>query len=250
MSTPSAPSREAAYDLDILALGAHPDDVEIYAGGALAAAVRDGLRVGVASLTRGEMGTRGSVETRAAEFAASMAILEPARWTSLDLPDGAVADVPEQRLAVARLFRQWRPRLVLVHALGDRHPDHDGARALAKSAAFVAYMGKAPLDEPRHQIAGLRYYLGYQLPEPNPSYVVDVSETFETKLAMLRCYGTQFSGSASKSGSDADGPPTLIASADYWEQLELRARRYGRMIGVRYGEPFLMDGPVAARGVV
>lgn len=244
------------FDLDILAVGAHPDDAEIFAGGTLALAIRQGLRAGVASLTRGEMGTRGSAQTRAEEFAASMAILRPDRYAALGLPDGALADVPEQRLALARLIRQWRPRLLLAHAPGDRHPDHNAAHALARSAAFVATMGKAPLEEERHQVAGLRFFFGHHDPaSPAPSFVVDISETFAIKRDCARCYQTQFHGGADEEGGaegrgEADDEPhTYISTPEYWEWFELRARHWGRLIGARYGEPFLLDGPVPVKAL-
>jgi bacillithiol biosynthesis deacetylase BshB1 len=233
------------FDLDIMVVGAHPDDAEVFAGGSIALSVRQGLRVGIASLTRGEMGTRGTPEIRALEWAASMAIMQPAKHAVLELPDGALVDIPEHRLALARLIRQWRPRLLVSHAAGDRHPDHNAAHALARSSAFVAYMGRAPLQEERHQIAGLRFFLGHHDPAPpTPSFVVDITETFEIKREAVRCYRTQFHGGEGAHGND---PPTFISSPEYWEWFELRARHYGRLIGARYGEAYVMDGPAPAK---
>jgi len=227
---------------DVLALGAHPDDAELFAGGTLALLAAQGMRVAVVALTRGEYGSRGTVEQRANEARAAAEVLHVAHG-SLALPDSRLADSDEQRLAVATALRRLRPRLLLTHAPDGRHPDHDAAHQLVRSARFLANMARAPIEGKRWQVPRTLSFLGNDAgTPPAPDVVVTYGEDiFQLKLRALRAYASQFAGSAN---ATPDGqPPTLIASAAYWLHIESRARFYGTMGGGEYGEPMMHDGP-------
>lgn len=273
---PAATDRPLEAPLDVLAIGAHPDDAELFAGGTLALEAKAGRRVGVLALTRGEMATRGTVAGRAEEFAASARTLGLAAHAALGLPDGGLADTLEQRLAVARVLRAWRPRVLLTHAPGDRHPDHDAAHALVRAAAFLANVGGAPVEGARHEVERLWFFVGNPSgAAPHPTVVVDTTSTHALKLAALRCYATQFFGGAggeadavppgdvdagAAAGGASDGnstgargaaastgraalEPTWIASEQFWDLIEARALAAGAMAGCRHGEAFLAPAP-------
>lgn len=243
----------ASAPLDVLAIGAHPDDAELFAGGTLSAMASAGVNVGIAALTQGELGSRGDVTTRRREMQDSTRILGVASYM-LDLPDGGLHDCPEQRLKVAALLRLTRPRLVMTHAPRDRHPDHDAAHALVRAAVFMANLANAPIEGERHRIDRLVFFLGNHEPAPPaPSIVVAISPAdFSRKLLALQAYTTQFAGKLPPAPpSEAAGqphiatmlPPTFISSPEYWQWIEMRARYYGRLTGSTLGEPFLLDGP-------
>jgi bacillithiol biosynthesis deacetylase BshB1 len=230
---------------DVLVIGAHPDDAELFAGGTIALLTAQGKHVKTVSLTRGELGSRGSVEEREQEAAASAAFLGTDHEV-LSLPDGSLADTPEQRTVVAELLRRDRPHLVITHSDGDRHPDHNSTHALVRGSIFLANVAAAPYEGDRHLVSELLFFLGNTEPNPpKPSLIVDVSETFDKKLDALKLFKTQFApGSTDSIDGGKSLPPTLIASDEYWQWIELRARYYGKFINTKYGEPFLHDGPL------
>ncbi len=229
-------------ELDILAFGAHPDDVELAASGTLIRAARAGSRTGIISLTRGEMGTRGTQAGRAAEFDAAASIMGACHHEMLSLPDGRLRDDEPSREAVIREIREHRPRVVLLPYWEDRHPDHPAASRIVESAAFLAGLAKRDTGQAPHRPAALVYYMSTW--EFEPSFVVDVSDVIEEKRRVLDAYRTQvFQGAAGASvtGGSAD-PPTFIASEHFRELLFSRMAHYGHLIGRKYGEPFRVRG--------
>jgi bacillithiol biosynthesis deacetylase BshB1 len=237
--------------LDCLALGAHPDDAELFAGGTLALAIRAGRRVGVLDLTRGESATRGSAQTRAAEARAAGARLGLAVRETLDLGDGDLANTQANRAELIAALRRLRPRLILTHGPADRHPDHRRAHELVRDAAFLANVGGFAAGDgalgPRWAVEALAFFPGNDFqPDPPADWVVDVSETFALKCEVLRDYATQFASAAAGANGAGAGAETYIASAQFWEHLENRARVWGHRIGAAYGEPFLLDRPAHA----
>jgi N-acetylglucosamine malate deacetylase 1 len=226
--------------LDLLAIGAHPDDVELFCGGTLALLARMGRRVGLAHLTRGESGTRGSAEIRAKESAEAARALGASSSVTLDLGDGRLADTDHQRKAVVELIRRFRPKVVLTHFEEDRHPDHAAARALVRSAVFFAHVGGYAASGSRHKVGAIAYFHGHEgRGLPPADWIVDVSPVYGLKLEALRAYATQFNAPA----VDAS-PATHISSPEFWSRIEITARRYGSMIGAEFGEAFaLQDAP-------
>lgn len=228
----------AGVEVDILAFGAHPDDVELAASGTLIRAARAGARTGVISLTRGEMGTRGTQAARAAEFDAAASVMGLAHHEMLSLPDGRLHDDEAAREAVIREIREHRPRVVLLPYGEDRHPDHPAASRIVETASFLAGLAKRDTGQPTHRPSALIYYMSTW--EFEPSFVVDVSGVIEEKRKVLDAYRTQVfqAGSAGVPGE----PPTFIASEHFRELLFSRMAHYGHLIGKQYGEPFRIRG--------
>jgi N-acetylglucosamine malate deacetylase 1 len=226
--------------LDVLAVGTHPDDLEISCGGTLILLANRGHRVGAADLTRGELGTRGSGEIRAREAAAANQILKVSVRENLDIPDGDIENNIENRLRVIRLLRKHRPRLLLVPYWEERHYDHVRASRMVAEAAFQSGLPKIHTGQESFRPFRTLFYAGRI--SFRPSFVVDISDTFEAKVQALRCYGSQFHNPSS--ASLASEPQTVISTPYALEALETMCRYYGAMIGARYGEPFLLREPL------
>lgn len=224
--------------LDVLAIAAHPDDAELGCGGTLAKLARLGRNVGILDLTRGELGTRGTVAGRAREAADAAAILGLTTRVNAGLPDGGLDPFSaEQRLVVIRLLRELRPRLLLTPWIEVRHPDHRHATELVEEAAFRAGLhaidsGGGEPFRPR----GILYYM--ERPAFVPSLIVDVSRDYDTKRAAIRAHVSQFGNAASAE------PVTFISRPEFLEGLEARDRHYGDLVGATYGEPFLSRAPL------
>jgi bacillithiol biosynthesis deacetylase BshB1 len=224
--------------LDCLAIGAHPDDAELFAGGTLALAVRLGKKVAIADLTRGEAATRGTPADRQREAAEATRILGVEERVGLDLGDADLANTQFNRRAIAELIRRLRPRLVLTHHGEDRHPDHRRASELVRDGVFLAHVGGFEAEGERWVVEALAYFLGNSYhPDERADWVVDVSETFEIKLEALRAYGTQFLNQGEGSAT------TYIGSHDFWDFIDRRARLWGHRIDVTHGEAFILDRP-------
>ena len=220
--------------VDVLAFGAHPDDVEIGCGGALILAAGAGLRVAAADLTRGELATRGSVDERERERTAAARILGLCERVSLGLPDTRLGTDPGHRDAIVSLLRAWTPWIVLAPYAEDRHPDHAACGRLVREACFLAGVRKAGTGAPHHP----RRLYEYMTHQPfEPSFVVDISVVWDRRSSAVSAYRSQF--------GVADAPLTQIGSPRFLELLETRASFYGAMIGAARGEPFYCRGPLA-----
>ena len=230
--------RNAAVTVDILAFGAHPDDVELGACGTLIRAARAGAKTGVITLTRGEMGTRGTPAARAAEFDAASAVMGTAHHEMLSLPDGRLQADDPSREAVIREIREHRPRIVLLPYWEDRHPDHPAASRIIEEAAFLAGLARRETGQEPHRPSQLVYYMSSW--EFEPSFIVDVSGVIEEKRRALQAYGSQ----VYNPGYAGSEPPTFIASQQFQELLFSRMAHYGHLIGKKYGEPFRIRGHV------
>ena len=230
--------------IDLLAFGAHPDDAELGAAGTLIRAARSGSRTGIVTMTRGEMGSRGDAAERAAEFDAAAEAMGLAHHAMLDLPDGRLASDDRAREAVVRVLRDLRPSVVLAPYWEDRHPDHAAASRIVQDAAFLAGLARIDTGQPPHRPGEIVYYMAAW--EFEPSFVVDISELFVHKQAVLRCYASQVHNPDRRSAE----PGTFISSEQYWELLAARAAHYGRLIGQAYGEPFRIRGLVEVPDLV
>ncbi|KAA0252395.1 MAG: bacillithiol biosynthesis deacetylase BshB1 [Acidobacteria bacterium] len=228
-------SREGTETVEVLAVGAHPDDVELGCGGTLATLVARGQRVGILDLTRGEMGTRGTPEGRAAEAAEAARILGARFRETLDLGDGGLRTDREAELAVVEVVRRRRPRLVLAPLPSDRHPDHVRAGKLATDAAFYAGLRALVTGLPAHRPQQVVYYPSTFVAEL--SFLVDVSAAFETKLAAVRAFRSQFHDPASTE------PETFISSRAFLDGVVGRAQAFGRLSNVAYAEGFVALRP-------
>ena len=230
--------------LDILAFGAHPDDVELAAAGTLIKAARGGRATGVISLTRGEMGTRGTVETRAREFAAAGELMGVRHHEMLSLPDGRLCPDEQARAAVVREIREHEPRIVLLPWIEDRHPDHGAASRIVQEAAFLSGLSKLDTGQKPHRPAELVYYMSSW--EFEPGFIIDISDHVEDKRRALQAYRTQ----VYNPGFAGQEPPTFIASEHFMELLFSRMAHYGHLIGKKYGEPFRIRGQIEVKDLV
>ena len=226
--------------LDLLVIGAHPDDAEICVGGAMLLLRRANKKVGVIDVTRGEMGTRGSVADRDRETQAATRALGLEFRENLCLPDGRVTASFEARESLARWIRECAPDLVLAHHTEDLHPDHAAAGELARQAWYLSGLarlaerdGGAPPRRPKR----LMHFMGHVPFEP--TLVVDVTAVWEAKCEVVRAYASQL-----RPEGASDQGKHLLFGADILSRMETRARFYGERVGVRYGEPLLHRGPI------
>ena len=222
--------------LDILAFGAHPDDVELGAGGILATHASAGKKVGIVDLTRGEMGTRGTPELRDVEAAEAAKILGCVVRENLRMPDGQVGYDHESQLLVAKMVRKYQPDIVIMNAPTDRHPDHGRASRLVEEACFISGLYKIELEENGDKLAPWRpktMYKYLQFYNLNPDLIVDISAGFEQKLASIKAHTSQFYD------PNSNEPETVIASKGFLDSVVARAQDWGRIIGVPYAEPLI-----------
>lgn len=227
--------------VDVLAVGAHPDDIELRIGASLAAWGRQGHSFGLLHLTRGEMATRGTVETRREEAGRAAKALGASALEFLDLGDGQLQDGVPQRNAVIQVLRRLRPEFLLVPHVADEHPDHAAAGTLCKAAWYLAGIRKlAPGEDPAHRPGRLWFYPGHEVPTPDFISVV-TKEDFERKMAAIRCYASQFHD------PDSTEPATRISDPLFLEGAIARMRYFGSMVGAEFGEPLLSAGPLAIR---
>jgi bacillithiol biosynthesis deacetylase BshB1 len=225
-------------EVDILAVGAHPDDVELVMGGAVAVEAARGRRVAVLDLTRGESGSRGTPETRVREAQAAARILGAAHRETLELPDSGLQPVPEQRDVVLAVVRRLRPRVVLAQHWEQRHPDHAAASRIVYEACFFAGLRNYRPDlgaawRPRK----LAYAVTMtEATDIRPSFVVDITPVWETKLRAVEAYESQWTPTPDE--------PLRLPLDLYRERVELAGRRHGQRIGVTYGEGFVTREPL------
>lgn len=222
--------------VDILAIGAHPDDVELVVGGTLAKMIDRGRSVVIADLTRGEMGTRGTPEIRANEAAEAAALLGVQERINLDMGDGVLEDTLDNRAKLIEIIRRYRPIVVLVHHWEDLHPDHS---VVGRMAAKIMY----PVGFEKHNASGEPYrpnaFMFYKGHIPfEPSFIVDTSGYFEKKKAAIHAYKSQLHDPESKERL------TGIAKPDFILRIEARDRYFGSLIERTHGEPFYMKRAV------
>lgn len=238
--------------LDVLAFAAHPDDVELFAGGTVALLVSQGYRVGIVDLTRGELGSRGSVEAREREAAEAAAILGVQARVNLGLPDGDIANTPGNRIEVARQIRRFRPRILLVPAPDCRHPDHPAAARLVTDAVFPAGLVKvhAGLDGRPLEPWRPHHVLHYMQSIPfEPTLVVDVTPVWDVRMRALRAFTSQIHDPAYEASPDE--PDTFISTPAFIDWIEARSRALGYRIGATYGEALLYrHGPIGVDDLV
>lgn len=221
-----------APPVDLLAIGAHRDDVELLCGGTLARAAAAGHRTGILDLTRGEMGTAGSADLRGDEADAAARVLGVTARRNAGLPDAGLENTPQTRLLVAGFIRAFRPRVVILPYMTGRHPDHRIASQLGYDACFLAGLGKLPIPGEPHRPHKLLYSLTYREDPVKPTFVVDISDHMDTKMRAVECYDSQFTGRTWGGEVYPGGERPL------YEQVRMHAARYGSLIRKAYGEPF------------
>lgn len=221
-----------APPVDLLAIAAHRDDVELTCGGTLARMAAAGHRVGILDLTQGEMGTDGSADLRGQEADAAAAVMGVTARRNAGLPDAGLQNTPETRLRVAAFLRAFRPRVVILPFMNGRHPDHRIGSQLAYDACFLSGLRKLDAPGEPHRPEKLLYTLTYREDPVKPSFVVDITDHIETKMAAVRCYASQFDGKTWGGEVYPGGDRPL------YDQVRMHAARYGSLIRREYGEPF------------
>ena len=228
--------------LDALAIGSHPDDVELGCGGIVALLASRGRKVGIVHLTRGERGTRGTAEERRREAEAAASALGAVELVFLDCGDGALRHGEAEEDAVIEVLRRFQPELVLGPTPSDRHPDHGRSHRLVADACFYAGLANRGPAGPPHRPAAVFSYMQHDGFEP--SLIVDVTAVWEQKMASLNAYRSQIfqPGAAPE---PADAPKTKVGSREFRLTVEGRARHFGQMIGAELGEPLWSRLPLA-----
>ena len=218
--------------VDILAIFAHPDDVELTVGGTLLKMKSLGYRTGALDVTRGEMGTRGTVEGRAKEAEEAAKILELDIRENLGLADGHVFVTDDARTSMVRLLRRLKPRVILTHQLADPHPDHDHIAQLVRESARLSSMQRYDEETGHEKIAVPIVAHNIFSRRAEPSFIVDVSDFLEKKMDAIRAHASQFYDPTSAE------PETRLTSKGFLDELENRSRYFGSLIGVDAGEPY------------
>ncbi len=223
---------ELEAPLDLLAIMAHPDDAELLCGGVLVKSSSRGKRVGVVDLTAGEMGSSGSVETRAREAARAGALMGLTLRACAELPDSNLQNDHESRLVVAALLRAFRPRVVVTHWTVGRHRDHRIAAEIVRDACFLSGLRKLEIPGQPFRPVKLVYATAFREDADPPDFVVDISQQMDRKLDAIAAYGSQFDDAVQAGEVFPGGSRDLIA------QIRAKSAHYGSLIRVRYGEPF------------
>jgi N-acetylglucosamine malate deacetylase 1 len=232
--------------VDVLAIGAHPDDLELSCGGTLAKLVKQGYKVALADATRGELGTRGTKEIRTREANQAARILGALTRRNLEIPDGNVEVNKENIRKVITLIRELRPTILIIPHGVERHPDHAHTHELCKEAWFYAGLRKLPttLKGKKQEPHRPHHYFEFmQWHEFQPAFIVDISDTYDIKMEAVRAHASQFFNPASKE------PETRLSTPTFLDTIETRCKYYGQKLGVAYGEPFLTQFTLGVKDV-
>ena len=235
--------------LDILAIGVHPDDVELGCSGTIINELKLGKKVGILDLTQGELGTRGSVDIRYSEAAAAAKVMGVANRENLKMRDGFFRNDEEHQLKLISAIRKYQPDVVLANALDDRHPDHGRAGHLIADSCFLSGLIKIETKDekgnpqsrwrPKHVL----HYLQDWYHEPD--LLIDISEVFEQRMKAIEAYTTQFH----TAGSEEGGMQTYISTPDFLDSVIARARMLGKRIGVKYAEGYITEKKIGIRNI-
>lgn len=229
--------------VDLLAIAAHRDDVELTCAGTLIRAADQGYRTGILDLTQGETGTRGSAELRGREAEAAASILGVAERRNAGLPDAHLANTDAMRRVLVEQIRHFQPRVVILPYPIGRHPDHRIASELARDACFLSGLAKYDALGTPHKPHKVLYSLAYREDPVKPTFVVDITDQFARKMAAIHCYASQFDGAITAGEIFPTGQ-------DLYSLIEVQCAHYGSLIRTRYGEPFFTHETVQVDDVV
>lgn len=222
--------------LDILAFAAHPDDVELACSGTLIKEAKNGKLTGIVDLTLGQLGTRGTPEIRLSESQIAGKILGLSARENLELEDGFFHEDKETIIKIVTAIRNHKPTTVLINATKDRHPDHGRASSIVRNACYYSGLKKIETGQEPHRPENIYSYIqDYYL---KPDFIVDITAEFETKMNSILAYSSQFYDPNNQE------PNTPISSKDFLQFIESRAREFGRLIGVEFGEGFQSEKPI------
>ena len=228
--------------LDVLAFSAHPDDIELAAAGTIIKLAKQGYAVGVADMTRGEFGTRGSKEVRQKEAEEAATLMRIKVRECLDIPDGSVTVTRENHLKVIQLLRKYQPKIVINHYWKARHADHMATSQIVTEACYLSGLAKLDTGQQRWRPKRILYHqINYDV---IPSFLVDVSSEIEEKWKVVRAHKSQFYNPDSKE------PETLLSVPTFLEMIDTKMKYWGYLIGVTHAEPFLTTEPFAIPDLV
>ncbi len=227
--------------IDILAIGAHPDDVELAASGTLIKHKKAGYKTGIVDLTQGELGTRGSAALRLQEATNAAEMMKLDCRENLKLKDGFFEVEEAQLLKVVEAIRKYQPNVVFANAIQDRHPDHGRGSELVSRACFLSGLVRIDTNQEPWRPNSVYHYI--QDRNINPDFVVDISEHWDQKMKSILAYSSQFYN------PESDEPNSPISSKEFIQFLESRAREFGRMIGAEFGEGFTTERPVGVNDI-
>jgi len=220
-------------NLDAIFFSAHPDDVELSAGGTVIALVKAGYKVGIVDLTQGELSTRGNLKTRSIETKNASKIMGIHARENLKIADGNIENSEKNRKKIIEVVRKYRPKIVFAPYPKDRHPDHVNASRLLTESFFYAGLSKIKTKSASYRPAKIFYYAQHS--DIPISFIFDISDSYEEKIEAIKCYQTQFFT------GDIKGPQTYISGKSFSDNHEARAIQWGFQIGVKYGEPFYTE---------
>lgn len=227
--------------LDILAIGVHPDDVELGCSGTILNEIKRGKKIGIVDLTQGELGTRGNIDTRYNEAATASMIMGIDVRENLKMRDGFFENDESNKIKLITAIRKYQPEIVLANVLHDRHPDHGRAGKMTADCCFLAGLAKIEtkdefgITQQRWRPSYVLHYVQDWYHEPD--LLIDISDVFEQRMKAIEAYTTQFN----IGNNSEDGPQTYISNPDYLESVIARARMFGKRIGVKYAEGFISE---------
>ena len=229
--------------LDILAIAAHPDDIELGCSGTILMEIKNGKKVGIVDLTQGELGTRGTIETRAKEAKQAAELLGVVVRENMKMADGFFQNDPHHQMKLIPFIRKYQPEIILANAPEDRHPDHGRAAKLISDAAFLSGLQKIETKEetgkPQHAWRPKYVFHFIQDRYLEPSFVIDITDVFEKRMESIKCFSSQFYSPGT--GKDNDEPQSYISTPEFLDSIVARARMMGKRIGVKYGEGFITE---------
>jgi len=235
--------------VDILAIGVHPDDVELGCSGTLINEIKRGKKVAIIDLTQGELGTRGTSETRYQEAANASMIMGVHARENLKMRDGFFKNDEEHQLKLISAIRKYQPGIVIGNVLHDRHPDHGRAGKLIADSCFLSGLLKIEtrdennIVQPRWRPSYVLHYIQDWYHEPD--LLIDISDVFDQRMKAIEAYGTQFFTAETSN----EGPQTYISTPDFLDSVIARARMFGKRIGVKYAEGFISEKKIGIRNL-
>ncbi len=240
------PSGDGGMKLDILAIGVHPDDVELGCSGTLINEIKRGKKIGIVDLTQGELGTRGTIETRYEEAANAAILIGASVRENLKMRDGFFKNDEEHQLKLIQTIRKYQPEVIIGNILHDRHPDHGRAGHLISDACFLSGLAKIETKDESGSLQPKwrpKYFLQYMQDwYHEPDLLIDITDVFEQRMKAIQAYATQFN-------SGQDGPQTYISTPDFLESVIARSRMLGKRIGVKYAEGFVTEKKIGIKNL-
>jgi N-acetylglucosamine malate deacetylase 1 len=245
----NSPLGVGSMKLDILAIGVHPDDVELGCSGTLINEIKRGKKAGIVDLTQGELGTRGTIETRYQEAANAAILIGASMRENLKMRDGFFKNDEEHQLKLIQTIRKYQPEIIIGNILHDRHPDHGRAGHLISDACFLSGLAKIETKDENGSLQSKwrpKYFLQYMQDwYHEPDLLIDITDVFEQRMKSIQAYTTQFhSGPVT-----GEGPQTYISTPDFLESVIARSRMLGKRIGVKYAEGFVTEKKIGIKSL-